>query len=107
MWRQFEPSLAPYTYANAGEQLAVESWMTAADDFAASRHFAKYDWSRFTVVTDVASVGVGNDYPGLQELITRTPLTTTTPEPGSVALVALGLAAGGVIVRRRRHTPAA
>lgn len=102
MWLQFEPTLAPFDFANPGEALAVNRWLTASDAFAASAAFATYDWSRFTVATDVASAGVGNDYHGLQELIFRTPLTTTTPEPATVALVGIGLAAVGAAARRRR-----
>lgn len=107
MWLQFESSLAPYTYANAGEQQSVEAWLTKADAFAASTRFDTYNWGRFTIVTDVNAVGLGDDWHGYQELITRTPLTTTTPEPGSVALVAVGLAGVGAAVRRRRKAAAA
>ena len=107
MWRQFESSLAPYTYASAGEEQSVDSWLTKADTFAASSRFDTYNWGRFTIVTDVNAAGMGDDYHGWQELITRTPLTTTTPEPGSIALVAVGLAGVGAVVRRRRGAAAA
>lgn len=101
MWRQFVSTLAPYDYANAAEANASESWQAAADTFAASSNFDSYNWSRFTVLTDVNSVGVGNDYHGLQELITATPPTTTTPEPTTLVLLAASLSGLAVVARRR------
>lgn len=104
MWMQFEPTLAPYTFADAGEQLSTTSWLAAADTFASSQRFETYNWSRFTVVTDVNAAGMGDDYHGFQELITKTPLTTTTPEPATVVLLGGGLVAAGLVTRRKRQS---
>lgn len=101
MWLQFEPSLSPFTYANAAEEQAVTTWQTAADLFAGSEAFSTYDWSRFTVLTDVDAVGRGDDYRGLQELIMTNPPMTTTPEPTTVVLLGASLAVVGGVARRR------
>ncbi|HEY0780605.1 MAG TPA: hypothetical protein VGD56_21795, partial [Gemmatirosa sp.] len=70
MWLQFAPTLAPYEYANASEAKAVASWEAAADAFAGTAAFSAYDWSKFTLLTDVQSAGLGlDDYHGYQELI--------------------------------------
>jgi hypothetical protein len=107
MWLQFEASLTPYTFANAQEASAVATWQSAADLFAGSAGWAAYDWSRFTVVTDVNSAGLGNDWRGLQELIMARPFdTTVTPEPATFALLGAGLALLGVAARRGRAAPA-
>ncbi|GJG89202.1 hypothetical protein tb265_43830 [Gemmatimonadetes bacterium T265] len=100
MWLQFEPTLAPYDYATAGEAQAVATWEAAADAFAGSANFATYDWRRFTVLTDVNSAGIGDDYHGMQELITESPITAT-PEPTTVALLGVSLVGTGLVARRR------
>ncbi len=105
MWKQFVTTLAPFGFANSGEANAAASWEAAADAFAATDAFDHYEWSRFTVLTDVNSVGVGNDYHGLQELMTETPPSTTTPEPTTLVLLGASLAGMAVIARRRTvHT---
>ncbi len=101
MWLQFAPTLAPYDYAMPSEARAVASWEAAADAFAGTAAFAAYDWSRFTVLTDVNSVGLGlDDYHGYQELITETPVTAT-PEPTAVVMLGASLAGIALVARRR------
>jgi hypothetical protein len=56
IWRQFRPSLFPFA-PNAAEAEAVDFWMAKADAFAASAEYNTFDYSRFTVITDVNAVG--------------------------------------------------
>ena len=101
MWLQFAPTLAPYDYANASEAKAVATWEAAADAFAGSSAFQTYNWSQFTVLTDVNSAGLGlDDYRGYQELITKSP-STTTPEPTTFVLLGASLAGMAFVARRR------
>ncbi len=101
MWLQFVPTLTPFTFADASEANATAAWTTAANRFAATAAFDAYNWSRFTVLTDVNSVGAGEDGDGFQEQITSEPLTTTTPEPTTLALLGVSLAGLAAAARRR------
>lgn len=74
-------------------------WTARANDFAASAAFGAYDYSQYAVLTDARMGQPGSR----QELLAR-----VVPEPGTVALVGVGVAAlagwGARGVRRRGQT---
>jgi hypothetical protein len=76
------------------EAAAAAPWLAMASD-AASGGFSGMRFSRWKVLTDVASDGFEG---GRQEF-----LVVTTPEPGTIALLLVGLLGIGVVALRRRQ----
>jgi hypothetical protein len=108
MWDMLNPGSAP---ADPNKTLALNLAAAAASaNFNAFSYdvgggnvvdFGAFDYSRYSVLTDVRSAGtVDDDY--RQEFITGDMIPTATPEPATIALVGGGLLAMAGVGRRRR-----
>lgn len=106
IWQLFGAPGAPSTgSAGTADMTTTAYWADVANTFAGNTAaFDGYDYSRFTIVTDVRAAGSADDA-FAQEFMTP---STVTPEPGSVVLMAVGLlATAGASARRRRAAVAA
>jgi hypothetical protein len=85
IWNLFNPG-TPNGGTNVNDSHTEAYWLAQANIFANSAAYNTFDYSRFTVVTDVNAAGkkVG----GVQEFITR---SHVTPEPETYLLMATGL----------------
>lgn len=104
IWSIFTPTAVTLDASTSTtNNRVIEFWQQQADDFAASSRLATYDFSRFYIITDVRAAGLASG--GVQEFMTASAgLPTVTPEPGTVLLLGVGLAAvGGAAARRRRR----
>jgi hypothetical protein len=96
VWNLFNPG-NPNGGTNAGNTGHEAYWLAQANAFANSNAFNTFDYSRYTIVTDVN--GIGQRVGGVQGFMT----TTVTPEPETYLLMGTGLLALlGVAVARGR-----
>ena len=101
IWQIFNPGNPDGDANNANGGGNESFWLNAAAGFASSAAYETYDYSRFTIVTDVAVSGVGAQRltGGTQEFLS----TAVVPEPGTYVLMATGLALVGGVARIRRR----
>jgi hypothetical protein len=96
VWNLFNPG-NPNGGTSPGNNTHEAYWLAQASTFASSAAFNTFDYSKYTIVTDVN--GVGQRVGGVQEFMT----TTVTPEPETYLLMGTGLLAIlGVAVARGR-----
>ena len=101
IWQTFNAGNPDGDLNNANGGGNESFWLAAASNFAASSEFDTYDYSRFTIVTDVAVAGEGAQRltGGAQEFLS----TAVVPEPSTYVLMASGLGILGGVVRMRRR----
>ena len=98
IWSLFTPNISVAGFTGQG-------WVNAANALAASNAWSTFNWSQYSVLTDINASGLS--YGGQQEFITGSAsfvLPNVTPEPATWILLGTGLAAviGFALVRGAR-----